>query len=699
VTSAATCLRRMARSEKLFVSCFLRRHASSEHRRRCRYPTVGRVTSPIERLNYADGPSPTTSSDRAPLPLCGVPTSEGSRSLAPVILSYASAPAAFGIIVVLRHFGVVARIPILAYLAVLMLAPVTSVLVEPWRDFKPRSIRLHVRIAVHITAVTAVIYMTGWGPVLLMTYAFVALEDMQTCGAAVWRAMMGWSFAAVVVGQFLVWEHWAPSFLDRSQAQGVGVLGILALAMVIRMAGATGLKKEHAESLLGHQALHDMLTGLPNRSCFYDRTDQAMRQGARDGSMSAVMLFDLDRFKEINDTLGHKYGDRVLSEVGPRIHPILRDADTVARLGGDEFCVLLPRVEALSDALDVAERIIAVLGEPLEIDGMVLAIEASCGIAMAPDDGDNADLLLQRADVAMYVAKGSNMNVVAYTDELNLNTPGRLTLLGDLRTAISEDQLLLHYQPKANLGTGEIQGVEALVRWQHPTLGLLPPSEFIPVAEHTGLIKPLTTWVLATALRQCRIWLDEAHSRGWNELSMAINLSTRSLLDDGFPEEVKAALDHWDVPAHLLELEVTESAIMTDPLRARRLLTELAELGVRIAIDDFGTGYSSLAYLKDLPVNQLKIDQSFVQHMHEDMNDAIIVRSVVDLGHNLGLQTVAEGVEDHATWDQLAQLGCDDAQGYFLARPMPPDELIAWLETPGHPVVTLVRAEARRSTT
>jgi EAL domain-containing protein (putative c-di-GMP-specific phosphodiesterase class I) len=299
----------------------------------------------------------------------------------------------------------------------------------------------------------------------------------------------------------------------------------------------------------------------------------------------------------------------------------------------------------------------------------------------------------------MYVAKGSNVNVVAYTDELNLHTPSRLTLLGDLRTAISEDQLLLHYQPKANLGTGEIQGVEALVRWQHPTLGLLPPSEFIPVAEHTGLIKPLTTWVLATALRQCRIWLDEAHSRGWNELSMAINLSTRSLLDDGFPEEVKAALDHWDVPAHLLELEVTESAIMTDPLRARRLLTELAELGVRIAIDDFGTGYSSLAYLKDLPVNQLKIDQSFVQHMHEDMNDAIIVRSVVDLGHNLGLQTVAEGVEDHATWDQLAQLGCDDAQGYFLARPMPPDELIAWLETPGHPVVTLVRAEARRSTT
>ena len=548
-------------------------------------------------------------------------------------------------------------------------------------------------VALHITAVTVVIYMTGWGPVLLMTYAFVVLEDMEACGAVVWRvAMMCWTFAAIAVGQFLVWQGWAPSFLDRSQALGVGVLGVIALAMVIRMAGATGLKKEHAESLLGHQALHDMLTGLPNRSCFYDRTEQAMRQGARDGSNSAVMLFDLDRFKEINDTLGHKYGDRVLFEVGPRIHRILRDSDTLARLGGDEFCVLLPRVEALRDALEVAERIIAVLGEPIEIDGMVLGIEASCGIAMAPDDGDNADLLLQRADVAMYVAKGSNVSVVAYTDELNVNTPSRLTLLGDLRTAIADNQLLLHYQPKANLETGKIQGVEALVRWQHPSLGLLPPGEFIPVAEHTGLIKPLTAWVLATALRQCRQWLDEAHARGWDELSMAINLSTRSLLDDGFPEEVSAALDRWDVPAHLFELEITESAIMTDPLRARRLLTDLAELGVLIAIDDFGTGYSSLAYLKDLPVNQLKIDQSFVQNMHEDLNDAIIVRSVVDLGHNLGLEIVAEGVEDRETWDQLAQLGCDDAQGYFLARPMAPGELMTWLETSAHPVATSGRS-------
>lgn len=549
---------------------------------------------------------------------------------------------------------------------------------EPWRDAKPGSLRLHLLFVQHVTAVTVVIYMSGWGPMLLMAYAFVVLMDMEECCAASWKATLGWSFVGIAVGQSLVWERWVPSFLSRDRAMGVGAAGVFVLAMVIRMAGATGEKKEQAEAALGHQALHDMLTGLPNRSCFYDRADQAIRQSARDGARCAVMLFDLNRFKEINDTLGHKYGDRVLCEVGPRIHKVLRDADTVARLGGDEFLVLLPRVDGLGDALEAAARIVAALEEPLEVDGMVLSIEASCGIAMAPDDGETADLLLQRADVAMYVGKGTNVDVVAYNDELDVNTPGRLTLLGDLRTAIAEEQLVLHYQPKAALSNGQIQGVEALVRWQHPTLGLLPPKEFIPVAEHMGLVLPLTTWVLNTALRQCRQWLDETNTPGWHELSMAINLSTRSLLDDGFPVEVSAALDHWHVPAHLLELEITESAMMTDPTRARRLLTALADIGVTIAIDDFGTGYSSLTYLKDLPVHQLKIDQSFVTNMN-DANNAIIVRSVVDLGHNLGFQIVAEGVEDQETWDNLARLECDTAQGFFIAKPMPAHKIVAWL--------------------
>ena len=428
-----------------------------------------------------------------------------------------------------------------------------------------------------------------------------------------------------------------------------------------------------------HNAMHDELTGLPNRACFYDRTDQALRQAARDGTATAVLLFDLNRFKEINDTLGHKYGDRLLCAIGPRIRHGLRGGDTLARLGGDEFCVLLPRVDGHPTAREVAERVITLLEEPFEIDGMTLAVDASCGIAIAPDDGDSADLLLQRSDVAMYVAKDSHADVVIYNEGLNVNTPARLALLGELRTAIAQDQLVLHYQPKAALPSGEIQGVEALVRWEHPSLGLLPPDHFIPLAEHTGLIKTLTTWVLDTALRQLRRWRDQTDQTFPAELSMAINLSTRSLLDDGFPGEVVAALDRWGVPAHLLELEITESAIMADPVRAYRLLTELTAFGVKIAIDDFGTGYSSLAYLKNLPVDQLKIDRSFVSHMHDDPNDAIIVRSVIDLGHNLGLQTVAEGIEDLDTWQQLSNLGCDSAQGFFLAKPMAAAQLETWL--------------------
>ena len=429
------------------------------------------------------------------------------------------------------------------------------------------------------------------------------------------------------------------------------------------------------------QALHDELTGLPNRACFYDRAEQALRNSARDGTNTAVLLFDLDRFKEINDTLGHKYGDRLLREIGPRIRSVLRSADTLARLGGDEFCLLLPRVDSVGSAIDIAHRVVEKLEVPFEIDGMMLVVEASCGIAIAPSNGDNADVLLQRADVAMYVAKNSHGSIVAYNDGLDVNTPARLALLGELRTAITEDELQLYYQPQAVLGSGQVRAVEALVRWKHPTRGMFPPNHFIPMAEHTALIKPLTTWVLNDALRTRRRWLDQTDLEVPEELLVAINLSTRSLLDDAFPSEVVAALERWDVPPQLLQLEITESGIMADPPRARRLLRDLAAVGVTLSIDDFGTGYSSLAYLKNLPVNQLKIDQSFVSQMRDDPNDAIIVRSVIDLGRNLGLETVAEGVENLDTWDELSRLGCDSAQGYYLARPMTADEFVAWLQS------------------
>jgi diguanylate cyclase (GGDEF)-like protein len=427
-----------------------------------------------------------------------------------------------------------------------------------------------------------------------------------------------------------------------------------------------------------HDAMHDQLTDLPNRACFYERTEQALA-GAGDGTCTAVLLFDLDRFKEINDSLGHRYGDRVLCAIGPRIRATLRDEDTLARLGGDEFCVLLPDVGGPAAAVEVARRVIALIEQPFDVDGLKLAVEASCGVAVAPVDGDSADLLLQRADVAMYAAKHAHAGVVAYDDSLNVMTPARLVMLGELRTAIADEELVLEYQPQAAMGSGRVEGVEALVRWRHPALGLVPPDQFIPLAERTGLIKALTTWVLDTALCQRRRWPDGTDPGVPDELTVAVNISSRSLLDESFLDEVVAALDRWDVPARLLTLEVTETTIMADPPRAYRLLRRLAATGVQLAIDDFGTGYSSLAHLRNLPVAELKIDKSFVLHMHRDPNDAIIVRSVIDLARNLGLRTVAEGVEDLDTWAQLAALGCSAAQGFVLARPIAAEALGSWM--------------------
>jgi diguanylate cyclase (GGDEF)-like protein len=609
-----------------------------------------------------------------------VDRSARSSGLSPTVLSYVVGPIALAILLVFRHFGLIAPLPVWSYVVTLVGIGAISVAVEPWHLAPEGSFRRYARVAFHLAGVTVVIYMTGWGPALVMGYAFVALEEVETAGAALWRPVMVMSLANVAVAQFLIWEGLIPSFLSRSQAETVGALGMLVLALVIRMAGATGEQKERAEKLLAHQALHDMLTGLPNRAYFYERTDRALETAASDGSCCAVMLFDLDRFKEINDTLGHKFGDQVLTEVGPRVETVLRSRDMLARLGGDEFCVLLPEVTGVEDAIQVAGRIIEVLEQPFDVGGTILGIEASCGISLAPTDGDSADLLLQRADVAMYVAKDSPASVVVYTDALGVNTPDRLALLGDLRRAVARDEFVLHFQPKAAMGTRAIEGAEALIRWQHPTLGLLFPDSFIPEAERTGLIEPMTHWVLDAALEECRRWMDLAGPGDPTELSIAVNLSARSLLDVSLPKAVEQALTRWRVPARQLDLEITETIIMTDPARARRVLTELADIGVTLSIDDFGTGYSSLAYLRDLPVHQLKIDRSFVQELGSRSGDVVIVRSVIDLARNLGLRTVAEGVEDASTWEQLTRLGCNSAQGYHLARPMGAVAFWEWIE-------------------
>jgi diguanylate cyclase len=422
------------------------------------------------------------------------------------------------------------------------------------------------------------------------------------------------------------------------------------------------------------QALSDALTGLPNRTLLHDRTGQAIRQSDRDLVPAALLLLDLDRFKEVNDTLGHHYGDQLLLQVGERLRAVLRQVDTVARLGGDEFAVLLPRIETAEGAVTVADKLRAALEAPFVLEGLALEVEASIGVALYPDHAADADELLQRADIAMYAAKQARAGFVLFDPKLDQHSPRRLALLGELRRAIEHQQLVLHYQPKVDAHTGRVLGVEALVRWQHPTHGLIPPGEFIPLAERTGLIAPLTHYVLDAALHQCRDWLRAGH-----ELSVAVNVSARRLLDLAFPDEVAGLLAAWEVPAQLLVLELTESTIMADPAHALQILRQLNIMGVQLAIDDFGTGYSSMAYLKDLPVHELKVDRSFVAQMTNNASDAVIVRSTVDLGRNLGLRVVAEGVEDQTTWQELDALGCDAIQGYHVSRPVSADDLTSWL--------------------
>jgi diguanylate cyclase (GGDEF)-like protein/PAS domain S-box-containing protein len=428
------------------------------------------------------------------------------------------------------------------------------------------------------------------------------------------------------------------------------------------------------------QALHDPLTGLPNRILFSERIGHAILQAKRQKKKLAVALIDLDRFKEINDSLGHSAGDHLLISVGKQMGGALRASDTVARLGGDEFGLVLPELTDADSLTPVLERLQESLEEPIHVQSLPIGIEASIGIALYPDHGDDAQTLIQRADIAMYEAKRDGLGHVFYDDSTHDHDVTSLTLVAELRRAISERELVLYYQPKAALESGVVTSVEALVRWLHPERGVVMPDSFIPLAQETSLIGPLTLYVIEEALRQVRSWREQGI-----ELSVAVNLSTRNLLDRGFPNQVEELLSRWDVKPEALELEVTESSMLANPTRAKAVLNELSELGIRLSIDDFGTGYSSLAYLRELPVDEIKIDRSFVIGMGAEAGDAVIVRSTVDLGRNLGLEVVAEGVETIEHWEQLRELGCNTAQGYFLSRPVPAEELCDWLRARGVP--------------
>jgi diguanylate cyclase (GGDEF)-like protein len=462
---------------------------------------------------------------------------------------------------------------------------------------------------------------------------------------------------------------------DTTKLSLVLLAGLLLLYLTLfRIVARASIRLRRQAEDNEHLALHDPLTDLPNRTLFHDRAAQAIPAARRDVTRVGLMIFDLDRFKEVNDTLGHHNGDLLLKEIGSRLRATLRESDTVARLGGDEFGVLLPTVVDEDAALAVAEKIRQALRQPVCLDGITLDLEASAGVALYPEHGEDVETLLQRADVAMYLAKEDHSGCELYSAERDEYSPARLALVAELRRAIDQQELVLYYQPKADLHSGKVTGVEALIRWQHPERGLLLPDEFIPLAERTGLIRELTLVVLEAALRQLRAWeLDGL------ELTVAVNLSARDLLDLELPDTVERLLSRYELLAGRLELEITESVILADPMRARAILSRLSAMGVQLAIDDFGTGYSSLAYLKRLPVGEIKIDRSFVMNMEQDENDAVIVRSTIELGRNLGLRVVAEGVESEAIWDDLARLDCDQAQGYYLSRAMPGQALARWL--------------------
>jgi diguanylate cyclase (GGDEF)-like protein len=458
--------------------------------------------------------------------------------------------------------------------------------------------------------------------------------------------------------------------------KGIGALTNLPVFGLLLLLIVVGLLVARRWLRRGDEAASDPLTGLPNRRLFNDRIDHALATARREGYALTVMLIDLDHFKEVNDVLGHQFGDLLLQEVSTRVREAARESDTVARLGGDEFAVLLPRMRDREASLEVAEKLLQAIARPITLkEGTTLEVDASVGIALFPEHGLTADELLRHADVAMYVAKAARSGKEVYSPDQDHGSAERLSLVAELRGAIEHEQLVVYYQPKVDLGCGETMGVEALVRWQHPTRGLLGPDHFIPVAERSSLIRPLTLYVLERALADCRRW-EEAGVI----LSVSVNLSAHHLMDTGLPAQVAELLSSSGLDPARLELELTETALMADPVRSLAVLRRLSEMGVMLSIDDFGVGYSSLNYLKKLPVDVLKIDRSFVMNMELSPEDAMIVRSTIDLARNLGLRTVAEGVESADSMDRLRALGCDLAQGFHLSRAIPADELLRWAQ-------------------
>ncbi len=475
------------------------------------------------------------------------------------------------------------------------------------------------------------------------------------------RALAGEAFFSQYdIGSLTFETQWIPMYDAKEQ-----VIGVITVALDVT-------ERMRMEQALRHRACYDLVTDLPNQALLHERVAQELQVQER--TNLALILLDLDHFQEVNDTFGHQQGDLILRQVGERLCHALDASATVGRMGGDEFVILLPGADEM-DAREALMAIYHVFDLPFLIQAFPMHIEASMGIALSSTHETDFATLFRQADVAMYIAKRKHSRYAFYQPELDPYTPRRLGLLGALRAAIADGDLALYYQPQIDLQTGIIHSVEALIRWNHPDYGCVPPDQFIPLAEQTGLIQPLSAWVLETAIKQCADWLQ----RGMH-LSMSVNLSVHNLHEADLPARIAHLLERYALPARYLCVEVTESAVMTDIEEALEILNAISEMGIKVAVDDFGTGYSSLAYLKRLPVNELKIDRIFVKQMITDRVDATIVQSTVKMARDLGLKVVAEGVEDQETSNLLADYGCDCGQGYFWSRPVPSQDLELWLE-------------------
>jgi diguanylate cyclase (GGDEF)-like protein len=599
---------------------------------------------------------------------------DGSTSLAPAVIAYGVGPLALVVLLGFRRFGLVAQAPMWLYAVTLIGSGVISRIAEKWRDSRPGSVRLHVRVVVHVVAVTSVIYLSGWGPALGMAYTFSALADMEQSGAKAWKAALAWSVTGCAIGQALVWQGWAPTLMTRSQAETIGALGAFVFAIAIRMAGAAGERKEHAEELLAHRALHDPLTGLPNRQLLVDRLTHVIAMARRRGGVPPVVMFlDLDRFKLVNDTFGHRAGDDLLVQVADRLRSVLRTTDTLSRFGGDEFVVLCEDLSTTQTVSMITERIQGVFDEPFEIAKERLSISVSIGVASLDDAVTTTEVLLSDADAAMYFAKahGAAGKVQLFDHATRGAARNRVRTETALAHALERGELRLYYQPIIEIATTRIVGVEALLRWQHPERGLIGPAEFLELAERTGAIIPIGEWVLIEACTTVAGWNRQRPPD--DQLGLSVNLSPRQLAETNLVDTIAQLIvsERIDPGELRLSFELTETFVAVNEERERSRLVQLHELGITLSVDDFGTGYSSLAYVKDLPVSVVKIDRSFVEGIERDPRHQAIVRGVIELAQSIDLHVVAEGVETEAQYRILADLGCDFAQGFLLGRPQP----------------------------